>query len=187
MASDKDHSVDLGDGDVAVLNYAYALEQLEAEFYGRVIDNPFKGLTSQEERTFVEIRDHEIAHREFLRKALGGQAISAIDVDFSTINFDDRANVLGYADTFENLGVAAFNGAGHLIQNVDYLAAAGTIVSVEARHTAMIATLLHGPSAASAGTGHISPQGLDMAMSPKEVLARAKQFIKSPLTFNFPG
>ena len=102
MASDKDHSVDLGDGDVAVLNYAYALEQLEAEFYGRVIDNPFKGLTSQEERTFVEIRDHEIAHREFLKKALGGQAISAIDVDFSTINFDDRANVLGYADTFEN-------------------------------------------------------------------------------------
>ena len=104
MASDKDHSLDLGDGDVAVLNYAYALEQLEAEFYGRVIDNPFKGLTSQEERTFVEIRDHEIAHREFLKKALGGQAISAIDVDFSTINFDDRANVLGYADTLRILG-----------------------------------------------------------------------------------
>jgi hypothetical protein len=40
------------------------------------------------------------------------------------------------AKTFEDLGVAAYNGAGKLIKNIDYLKAAGRIVSVEARHAA---------------------------------------------------
>ena len=30
---------DLGQGDVGVLNYAYALEQLEADFYTKVVNN----------------------------------------------------------------------------------------------------------------------------------------------------
>jgi hypothetical protein len=172
----------LGEGDVAILNYAYALEQLEAAFYTKVADQPFKGTTKQEAETFAEIRDHEIAHREFFKKALGEHAIPNIEVDFSKVNFSDRGSVLETADAFENLGVAAYNGAGPLIRNVDYLAAAGTIVSVEARHAAMIAALLHGPSAASAGAGHISSKGLDAEMPPKSVLAKAKPFIKTPLT-----
>jgi hypothetical protein len=180
-------ATDLGEGDVGVLNYAYALEQLEAEFYTKVTDSPFTGITPQEAKTFAEIRDHEIAHREFFKTTLGGKAISEIEVDFSGVNFNNRASVLDCADSFENLGVAAYNGVGHLIKNVDYLVATGTIVSVEARHAAMIAELLHGPSAASAGAGHISTQGLDAAMPPREVLAKAKPFIKTPLMSAFPS
>jgi len=174
-------AADLGEGDVAILNYAYALEQLEAAFYTKVTDKPFQSITQQEASTFAEILGHEVLHREFLKKALGEHAISDIEVDFSKVNFDNRASVLDTADAFENLGVAAYNGAGPLIKNVDYLAAAGTMVSVEARHCAMIAALLHGPSAASAGAGHTSG-GLDAAMPPKGVLAEAKPFIKTPLT-----
>jgi hypothetical protein len=173
---------DLGDGDVGILNYAYALEQLEAAFYTKVTDHPFKGITQQETQTFTEIRDHERAHVEFFKKALGDRAVPAIDVDFSKVDFDRRSSVLDAADAFENLGVAAFNGAGPLLVNADYLAAAGTIVSVEARHAAMIAALLHGPSSASAGKGHVNSKGLDSTMPPSKVLAQAKSFIKSPLT-----
>jgi Ferritin-like domain len=175
-------AADLGEGDVAILNYAYALEQLEAAFYTKVTDYPFKGATQQETETFTEIRDHERAHVDFFRKALGDHAIPAIEVDFSKIDFDHRSSVLGAADAFENLGVAAFNGAGPLLVNADYLAAAGTIVSVEARHAAMISALLHGPSSASAGKGHVSSKGLDSTMPPSKVLVQAKSFIRTPLT-----
>ena len=175
-------AADLGEGDVAILNYAYALEQLEAAFYTKVTEHPFKGATQQETETFTEIRDHERAHVEFFKKALGEHAIPAIEVDFSKVDFDRRSSVLGAADAFENLGVAAFNGAGPLLVNADYLAAAGTIVSVEARHAAMISALLHGPSSASAGEGHVSSKGLDATMPPGKVLAQAKSFIKTPLT-----
>jgi hypothetical protein len=175
-------AADLGDGDVAILNYAYALEQLESAFYTKVTESPFRGATQLETDTFAEIRDHEAAHRAFFKKALGEHAIPEIEVDFSGIDFSRRAGVLDAADQFENLGIAAFNGAAPLISNVDYLAAAGTIVSVEARHAAMISALLHGPSAASAGQGHISAKGLDATMAPRAVLAKSKRFIKTPLT-----
>jgi hypothetical protein len=175
-------AAELGEGDIAILNYAYALEQLEAAFYTKVTDNPFHGITPQEAKTLAEIRDHEVAHREFFKQALGEHAISGIEVEFPKVDFNKRASVLDTADAFENLGIAAYNGAGPLLKNADHLAAAGTIVSVEARHAAMIAALLHGPSAASAGAGHISAKGLDAAMPPKDVLAKAKPFIKTPLT-----
>lgn len=175
-------AADLGDGDIAILNYAYALEQLEHAFYTKVTDHPFKGVTYHETETFVQIRDHEGAHVEFFKKALGDHAISEIEVDFSKVDFASRSSVLDTADAFENLGIAAFNGAAPLLSNPDYLVAAGTIVSVEARHAAMISALLHGPSAASAGEGHVSSQGLDGTMPPKAVLAKAKPFIKTQLT-----
>jgi hypothetical protein len=175
-------AADLGEGDVAILNYAYALEQLESAFYTTVTDHPFRGITQQETETFFEIRDHEAAHKAFFKKALGERAIPEIEVDFSQIDFEQRSSVLSAADAFENLGVAAFNGAGPLINNLDYLTAAVTIVSVEARHAAMISALLHGPSRASAGHGHISADGLDATVQPKAVLAKSKPFIKTALT-----
>jgi hypothetical protein len=172
---------DLGEGDTAILNYAYALEQLEAAFYTKVLDVPFHGATNDEKNTFAQIRDHETAHREFFKKALGESAISEIKVDFSNINFETRGGVLGAAEAFENLGIAAFNGAAPLLQKVDYLAAAASIVSVEARHAAMIAALVHGPSAASAGGSHINSKGLDGALAPGKVLPTAKKYIRTPL------
>jgi hypothetical protein len=177
-------AADLGAGDVGVLNYAYALEQLEAAFYTQVVKTPYDGMTKAERSVLTSIRDHEIAHRDFLKKALGKKAIPGLEVDFSAVDFSSRKSVLGTADVFENLGVAAYNGAGHLIQNVDYLAAAGSIVSVEARHTAAIAELLSGYSAKAAGQGHVDRKGLDEALSPGQVLPKAAPFIKTPVTAN---
>jgi hypothetical protein len=89
---------------------------------------------------------------------------------------------LGTADVFENLGVAAYNGAGQLISNPDYLVAAGSIVSVEARHAAAIADLLRPYSAQSVGRGHVDGKGLDAALLPSQVLPKAAPFIVTPVT-----
>ena len=57
-------TVDLGSGDVGILNYAYALEQLEAAFYIQVITTPYVGMSAAELSILTDIRDHEIIHRD---------------------------------------------------------------------------------------------------------------------------
>src|SRR5215210_4983724 len=42
---DVDTGVNLGSGDFGVLNYAYALEQLEAAFYTQVMTSPYSGIS----------------------------------------------------------------------------------------------------------------------------------------------
>lgn len=175
-------AAELGEGDIGVLNYAYALEQLEAAFYTQVIKTPFSGMQVNDQRILTQIRDHEIAHRDFLKKALGRKAIPALDVDFSAVDFSSRASVLGTADVFENLGVAAYNGAGQLISNPDYLIAAGSIVSIEARHAAAIADLLRPFSAEAVGRGNVDHKGLDKALLLSAVLKAAGPFIATPVT-----
>ncbi len=174
--------VDLGSGDIGILNYAYALEQLEAAFYTQVIASKYTGMTSTEEQVLTEIRDHELAHRDFFKAALGASAIPGLEVDFSSINFGDRSSVLGAAKTFEDLGVSAYNGAGKLIISADYLLLAGKIVSVEARHASIIRDLLNPFSADFAGDDIITPgDGLDSAKMPSEVLMAAKTYVKNSI------
>ncbi|MET3927757.1 ferritin-like domain-containing protein [Devosia sp. 2618] len=173
---------ELGDGDIGVLNYAYALEQLEAAFYTQVLKTPFNRMEPNDQVILTQIRDHEIAHRDFLKKALGRNAIPGLEVDFSAVNFSSRSSVLGTADVFENLGVAAYNGAGQLISNPAYLVAAGSIVSIEARHAAAIADLIRPYSAESVGRGNVDAKGLDGALLPSKVLKAAAPFIVTPVT-----
>ncbi len=177
-------AADLGEGDKGVLNYAYALEQLEAAFYTQVIDSPYSGITEDETAILTDIRDHEIAHRDFLEEALAEGAIPALEVDFSAVDFTSRESVLTTARTFEDLGVGADNGAGKLIENPDYLLAAGRIVSVEARHAAAIRDLLQMNSVAFAGPDVIDENGLDVALEPSAVLMAADPFITTDVTAN---
>jgi Ferritin-like domain/TAT (twin-arginine translocation) pathway signal sequence len=175
-------SVDLGKDDIGILNYAYALEQLEAAFYIQVVATPFSGMTDAEKSLLTDIRDHEIIHRDFFKTALGANAIQALEVNFSKIDFTSRASVLGTAKVFEDTGVSAYNGAGKLIKDPNYLLLAGKIVSVEARHAAAIRDLLQPNSALFAGDDIIDGNGLDKAMKPSEILAAVQPFVKTPLS-----
>lgn len=185
-ACDKDDTdnggVNLGSGDTGILNYAYALEQLEAAFYIQVAMTPYTGITADETALLTDIRDHEIAHREFFKKALSGNAIPALEVNFSSIDFSSRASVLGTAKAFEDLGVSAYNGAGKLITLPDYLLLAGKIVSVEARHAALIRDLISNGTFADSTT--VNAMGLDTSRSPSEVLAIAGSFLKTKINAN---
>jgi len=177
---DDNDGVNLGSGDVGILNYAYALEQLEAAFYTQVVANAgFSTTFSADERIFLtDIRDHEIAHREFFKTAITAAAaasiIPALEVDFSTINFTNKANVLGTAMAFEDLGVSAYNGAGYLLKDAKNLLLAGKIVSVEARHAALIRELV----AANSFLGdQVDAASVNISRTPLEVLAIADTYI----------
>ena len=179
-------TVDLGSGDVGVLNYAYALEQLEAAFYTQVIATPYAGMTDAEKTILTDIRDHEVIHRDFFKAALTAAAptaiIPALEVNFSSIDFSKRDVVLGAAKLFEDTGVAAYNGAGNMIKNTTYLLLAGKIVSVEARHASVIRDLISPKSASFAGDDVVDVNGFDQAIDPATILAAVKPYLKTTVT-----
>jgi hypothetical protein len=180
-----DDAVNLGSGDVGILNYAYALEQLEAAFYIQVLATPFSGITARQMELFTDLRNHEVAHREFFKAAITAAApsmiIPGLEVNFSSINFASKDSVLGTAMAFEDLGVSAYNGAGQLISTTGngptYLGLAGKIVSVEARHAAIIREQV----AANTFADTTDSNGLDPQRTPAQVLAIAGPFIKTKI------
>lgn len=174
--------VSLGSGDIGILNYAYALEQLEAAFYTQAVATPYSGITGEEMEYLTNIRNHEIAHREWFRNVLGDDRIGGLIVDFSSINFSSRASVLGTAKAFEDTGVSAYNGAGELIQNATYLLFAGKIVSVEARHAAAIRDLLSYGSFADSTA--VNAMGLDLYRKPSEVLSIVAPYVSTRIIAN---
>jgi hypothetical protein len=170
--------------DFGVLNYAYALEQLEAAFYTAVVASPTFAatFTVPEQRLLTDLRDHEVIHREFLRTALGANAITMLTFNLSGVNLGSRLSVLNAARDFEDLGVAAYNGAARFLTSADLLTIAGKIVSVEARHASAIRDLLQPRS------GNFAPQAFDPALSPAQVLGVAAPFIRNQITLtNVPA
>ncbi|MEO7476042.1 MAG: ferritin-like domain-containing protein [Gemmatimonadales bacterium] len=171
--------------DPGVLNYAYALEQLEAAFYTQVTQAFYSGITAEEQQILTDIRDHEVIHRDFLAGALGSARIPDLAVDFAggNVDFGSRFSVLSTARIFEDGGVAAYNGAGKLLKDVNNLLVAGKIVSVEARHAAAIRDLLRPGSRDFAGDDVVDPSGLDQAIEPGFVLQDSGlgQYITTPI------
>ncbi len=166
--------VNLGSGDTGILNYAYALEQLEAAFYIQVLATPYSGISDKEMEYLTDVRDHEIAHREWFKNVLGNARIGGLIPNFTSIDFSSRASVLGTAKALEDTGVSAYNGAGELLQSATYLLYAGKIVSVEARHAAAIRDMLSYGSFADSTA--VNSMGLDLYRTPPEVLAIASNF-----------
>jgi hypothetical protein len=158
-------------GDVDILNFALTLEYLETDFYTRAA-RQVKGLSSYESKLTRELRDNEAAHVDALVatiKKLGGKPAAKPTFDFGGA-FGSRAAYLKTANTLEDTGVSAYNGAAPMIASVEVLAAAGSIVQIEARHAAMI-RLARGKAPA--------PSAFDKASQMDAVLAAVKPFIKA--------
>ncbi len=154
--------------DVDILNFALTLEYLETDFYqskGKSV-----GLTGQAKALATSFGDEEAEHVAALTKAItasGGKPVSKPTFAFPVTN---QASFLSLAYVLENTGVGAYNGAGPALTDKALLAAAGSIVQVEARHAASIA-LLTGKS--------ITPNGaFDKPLSTATVLKAVKPLIK---------
>ena len=172
-------TIDFALGDVALLQFAYMLEQLEADFYSRVVGafKPDSEITLADQPVLADIRNHEVVHREFLKQVLGANGNFTVAPIYGDINFTNRASVLGAARAFEELGVAAYNGAAQYFTDANNLLLAGKIVSVEARHAAAIRDLLT-PLGAD-----FAPTSFDNAFRPAKVAFSVQPFIENRLEF----
>ena len=159
-----------GGGDVDILNFALTLEYLETAFYTEAVKN-VPGLGGETKEIAETLRDNEAEHVDALTatiKDLGGKPVAAPGVDFGKA-FANEKSFLKTAQTFEDLGVSAYNGAAPQIKSKEVLGAAGGIVQVEARHAAAIRFLRGQP---------ITPGAFAKPLEKQAVLDAAMPFIK---------
>ncbi|HTA05221.1 MAG TPA: ferritin-like domain-containing protein [Solirubrobacteraceae bacterium] len=140
-----------GKGDIGILNYALTLEYLEAAFYnGATAAN--LALSSQAAAFLKVVTEDENAHVKFLKKALGAKAAKEPKFDFKGTNTSTDM-FMKTAQVLENTGVHAYLGQVLNIKTPAYVGAAGSILTIEARHASVIG-LLNDPSGAA-----IAPDG----------------------------
>jgi rubrerythrin len=156
-----------GGSDVDILNFALTLEYLESTFYKEA---KTRVKASGELKSLIDLigRDedeHVGALTETIKK-LGGKPVAEPKFDFP---YSGTAGFLELAQTFEDTGVSAYNGAAPQIKSKEVLEAAGSIVQVEARHAAAI-RLQNGDEP--------SPLAFDPALTEAKVLKAVEPFIQ---------
>jgi hypothetical protein len=154
--------------DVDILNFALTLEYLETNFY--TVKAKSVSLSGEAKTLAAMFGAEEAQHVAALTKAV--QAGGGKPAKMPTFVFPatDQASFLSLAYTLENVGVGAYNGAGPSLMDKQLLAAAGSIVQVEARHAAAIGLLVNKP---------VTPDGaFDKPLSKSQVLAKAGPLIK---------
>jgi len=160
-----------GPTDVQILNYALTLEHLENAFYKAAITNftaadfQAAGTTTGFYGNLQEISLDEQTHVDFLSGALGSAATKPCTYAFPVT---DATSFLAVANILEGVGVSAYLGAAQFIANKDYLTAAGSILTVEARHSAYIR---------QQNTASPFPSPFDIPLDFDEVYSLAAQFI----------
>jgi hypothetical protein len=155
--------------DLDILNFALTLEYLETNFY--TVKAKAVGLTGAAAAIAAKFGGEEEQHVAALIAAIkggGGTPVAMPTFDFPVT---DQDSFLKLAYTLENVGVGAYNGAGPALVDKALLAAAGSIVQVEARHAASIG-LLTNQSVVPNG-------GFDKPLTKSQVLAAAGPLIKS--------
>lgn len=155
-----------GGGDVDILNFALTLEYLESTFYAEA---KRRAGASGELKSLIELlAKDEQEHVEALAgtvKKLGGKPVAKPKFNFP---YNDTAGFLKLAQTFEDTGVSAYNGAAPMIKSKEVLTAAGSIVQVEARHAAAIRLQ---------NKEEPAPAGFDEPLGEKQVRKAVEPFI----------
>ena len=123
-------------------------------------------------RAFREIMDDEAKHVSFFEAALekAGAPVRPKPT-FKGLARSNQSDFITMAGALENVGVAAFLLAIPALSDKNYMAAAASIVTIEARHAGFVNALLGKP---------LSENGaFDKPISHAEILKAASPFIES--------
>ncbi|KAL4901243.1 hypothetical protein BDW74DRAFT_187873 [Aspergillus multicolor] len=175
-ASPVNKRADGGVTDADILNYALTLEHLEATFYEQGLKNYTKqdfldaGMTETLYNNIMSVAMDEKAHEDFLTQALTQAGAKPVERCTYAFPSTDVKSFLALGNILEGVGVSAYLGAAASIMDKTYLTAAGSILTVEARHSAYLrAALGESPS----------PQPFDNPLDFNEVYTLASPFIAS--------
>ena len=149
--------------DVDVLNFLLVIEYMQADFYGRVID---EGAQDGELAEFAEVvAEQESQHVQALQDTLAGDARTA-----PTFRFPDEALADGFGETaltLEECAAAAYIGQGANLTK-DRVLEAARVASVEARHAAWMRDLL----------GKLpAPKAADVSRTQDQVMSVLRRYI----------
>jgi ferritin-like protein len=144
--------------DAEILKFALVVEDLQSAFYAAALD---KGSLDGELLEYAQVvAEHEKAHADHIRTALGSSAPVAPKFDFGD-SVESPESFATTAIKLEDLGLSAYNGAAPGLTS-GALADAARIVSVEARHISWIRDIV----------GKVpAPRPADKAISAKQAQA----------------
>ncbi len=146
------------DRDIEALQLILLLEYTEGAFYAEALE---RGALRGEMRAYAEeVAAQEREHLAFVKRALGSAAEDRPSFEFGSSTRDPDEFAATAAD-LEDLAVSGYNGQATNVSK-DTLAAAATIVSVEARHAAWVRSIVGEPPA---------PDATDKALGAAEVRA----------------
>ncbi|TFK43079.1 ferritin-like domain-containing protein [Crucibulum laeve] len=175
--------------DILVFKFADVLEQLESEFYTQALakfqesDFVAAGFSSSQipGELFKGIQADEATHSSVLQaalKAFGETPITSCKFKFDSV-LTDVATMAATARVVENVGVSAYLGGATLLTDPVLLTAAGSILTIEARHQTVLNIL--------SSTGTAIPSAFDIALTPSEVLAIAGGFFDGACDVGIPA
>lgn len=169
--------------DADILNYALTLEHLEDAFYRQGLANFTEADFAKAgyDATFYgnvqKLSTDEKTHVSFLTSALKAAGAHPVDACSYSFGVTDVASFLATASILEGVGVSAYLGAAADIMSKTYLTAAGSILTVESRHSSYLrANLKEAPF----------PQPFDAPLTLDEVYSLASGFITSCPSSNPP-
>jgi hypothetical protein len=168
--------------DIALLNFALRLENLEAFFYNQGLAkfsasdfanaDFFSALPTNIGGKLYQylqlIRDHENTHVATLVKVITSLGGTPMPAECYNFGYTTPSEFLQIAKALENTGVMAYDGAAGLVQTPALLTAAATIATVEARHASYLNLV---------NRENPFPAAFDTPKTMAEILAIAGQFI----------
>ncbi|KAH9983486.1 ferritin-like domain-containing protein [Russula compacta] len=160
---------------VQALQLAVTLEDLETQFYSQMLGNfsssDFTNAGFVSGDVAIEqlqtIGSQESTHVATILGILGNTPPLSCNFDFSSV-LTDVETALATARIIEDVGVGAYLLALDIIDDLDILLDAGSILTVEARHQTILNIFNNGTAI---------PQAFDIPLSPPEVITIAGAFV----------